>query len=239
MTRFILRRLLQLLFVLWGGATLLFFLFFTLPGSPAELIAGGGNKAPNPQVVANVNKKLGLDQPLYVQYGRYMNRLLHGDLGKSFKTGESVSEIIKERAPVSLRLAFWAIVIEVIFGISSGVLSARRRNSFADATTTIVAVVASAIPVFVLGYLIKQITGVYAYKHDWPEWARLPPLGFGPNEWYLWVIPSREQFQYLIQPAIVLASVSTAIGVSAAAKPSTCGWSGRPWRSVQLTPLKL
>jgi len=211
MTSYILRRLLQLVFVLVGGATLLFFLFFTLPGSPAELIAGGANRSANPQVVANVNRKLGLDRPIYVQYGKFMNRLAHGDLGYSYRTKQSVNAIIKERAPVSLRLAFWAILLEIIVGIASGVLSARRRNSLADTGTTIIAVVASAIPVFVLGYLIKQVTGVYAFQHHWPAWARFPSLGFGPGKWYLGVIPSRTQLKSLIQPAIVLAAVSTAI----------------------------
>ena len=120
MPSFILRRMFQLLFVLWGGATLLFFMFFTLPSDPAEIMAGGNNRVPDPQVVENIREKYGLDDPIIVQYAHYMNRVVHGDLGKSFRTGESVSDIVKERAPVSLRLAFWAITIEVIVGISSG-----------------------------------------------------------------------------------------------------------------------
>jgi peptide/nickel transport system permease protein len=211
MTSFIFRRLLQMVFVLWAGATLLFFLLFALPSSPGELIAGGANRAANPQVVRNVNHKLGFDRPIYVQYGKFLNRVVHGDLGRSYRTDEKVSDILKERGPISLRLAFWAIVIEVLIGVSSGVLSARRRNSLADSITTLVAVVASAIPVFVLAYLMKQITGVYAFQHDWPAWASFPALGFGPNEWFLGIIPTLDQLKYLIQPAIVLASVSAAI----------------------------
>jgi peptide/nickel transport system permease protein len=210
MIRFIIRRLFQLVFVLWAGATLLFFLMFTLPNSPGELIAGGNGRAANPQVVRNVNHKLGFDRPVWVQYTKFLNRTIHGDLGHSFRTGESVNDILRERAPLSLRIAFWAIVIEVVVGISSGVLSARRRNSIADTATTLIAVVASAIPVFVLAYLMKQVTGVYTYQHHMPGWTRLPALGFGPNE-FLFVIPSVEQLRYLVQPAIVLAAVSTAI----------------------------
>ena len=211
MLSFIVRRLFQLIFVVWGGATLLFLLFFTLPSDPAVVMAGGTNKTPDPQVVQNIREKLGFDRPLYVQYGKFIGRVAQGDLGESYRTKEKVSDIVKQRAPVSLRLAFWAILIEVTVGISSGVLSARRRNSLADTFTTTTAVVASAIPVFVLGYLMKQITGVYAYQHNWPEWARFPTLGWGPDEWYLGIIPSADQFKYLIQPAIVLAAVSTAI----------------------------
>jgi ABC-type dipeptide/oligopeptide/nickel transport system permease component len=211
MLSFIVRRLIQLIFVVWGGATLLFLLFFTLPSDPAVVMAGGSNKSPDPQVVQNIREKMGFDRPLYVQYGKFIGRVAQGDLGESYRTKEKVSDIVKQRAPVSLRLAFWAILIEVTVGISSGVLSARRRNSIADTFTTTTAVVASAIPVFVLGYLMKQITGVYAYQHGWPEWARFPTLGWGPDEWYLGIIPSLDQLEYLIQPAIVLAAVSTAI----------------------------
>jgi peptide/nickel transport system permease protein len=211
MLSFIVRRLFQLIFVVWGGATLLFLLFFTLPSDPAVVMAGGSNKSPDPQVVQNIREKMGFDRPLYVQYGKFIGRVAQGDLGESYRTKEKVSDIVKQRAPVSLRLAFWAILIEVTVGISSGVLSARRRNSIADTFTTTTAVVASAIPVFVLGYLMKQITGVYAYQHGWPEWARFPTLGWGPDEWYLGIIPSLDQLEYLIQPAIVLAAVSTAI----------------------------
>ncbi len=211
MTSYILRRTLQLVFVLWAGSTLLFFLLFTLPNSPGELIAGGASRTANPVVVKNVNHKLGFDRPIYVQYGKFLARTVRGDLGESYRTHEKVNDILKERAPLSLRIAFWAIVIEILVGISSGVLSARRRNSLADTVTTLVAVVASAIPVFVLAYLMKQVTGVYAFQHNWPAWMRFPALGFGPNEWYLWIIPSREQLKYLVQPVIVLASVSTAV----------------------------
>lgn len=208
---FIFRRFLQLLLVLWGGATLLFFLFFALPTNPAELLAGGANKAPNPQVVANIKAKYGLDKPLIVQYETYLDNAIHLDLGTSYKDKTPVSEIIAKRLPGSLRLATWAMAIEVVFGIGLGVLSARKRNSFSDTATTIFAVVASAIPVFLLAYLLKQITGVYAFQHHWPSWARWPTLGIGPNEWRFGIIPTGAQFKYLFQPAVVLASVSTAV----------------------------
>ncbi|MEO6988961.1 MAG: ABC transporter permease, partial [Aquihabitans sp.] len=117
----------------------------------------------------------------------------------------------KRRAPTSLRVAFWAVLIEATVGIGSGMLSARKRNSIGDYATTISAVVLSAIPVFVLGYLIKQVTGVYAFQHDWPMWARFPTRGLGTDEWMLWVIPTSGTWKALVQPAFVLAAVGTAI----------------------------
>lgn len=212
MAAFIVRRLLQLLLVLWGGATLLFFLFFVISGNPAERMAsGGGARNPDPQVVANLEAKYGLDEPIPVQYWNYMTSLARGDLKQSFYGDRDVSEIAKERAPNSFRLAFWAVMIEAVAGIGGGMLSARRRNSFGDYFTTITAVVLSAIPVFVLGYMLKQVFGVVAYKNDWPAWARFPTRGLGDDDWMFWVIPTSGTWKSLVLPAIVLASVSTAL----------------------------
>lgn len=212
MGSFLLRRTLQLLLVLWGGATLLFIIFNALPTNPAERFASGnGNRNPNPQVVENLEKKFGIDKPVPEQYIDYMTGLLHGDFGNSYVNSEPVSDIIKEKLPPSLRLAFWAIVVESVIGISAGALSARKRNSIGDWVTTLTAVILSAIPVFVLAYLIKQVTGVYAYQHDWPEWARFPTIGYGPNEYFLGIIPVNGTWKYMVQPVFVLASVGTAI----------------------------
>jgi len=212
MGSFLLRRTLQLIFVLWGGATLLFLLFNALPTNPAERFAsGGGERAPDPQVVANLEKQMGIDKPVPQQYLNYMSDLLHGDLGTSYVTKEPVMDIVKEKLPHSLRLAFWAILVESAIGISAGALSARKRNSAGDWITTITAVMLSAIPVFVLAYVIKQITGVYAYQHDWPAWASFPTIGYGPDEYILGVIPINGTWKFLVQPVFVLASVGTAI----------------------------
>ena len=211
MLSFIFRRILQLLFILWGGATLLFILFFALPSDPAELMAGSAQKTPNPQVVENIRNRFNLDDPIPVQYINYLKKAVTLDLGTSYTDGREVTEIISERLPNSVRLASWAMFVEVIAGVGFGVIAARKRNSLSETGTTIFAVVASAIPVFLLAYLLKQITGVYAFQHHWPEWARLPTFGIGPNSWHLGFIPSAEQLEYLVQPTLVLASVSTAV----------------------------
>jgi ABC-type dipeptide/oligopeptide/nickel transport system permease component len=212
MASFLLRRTLQLLLVVWGGATILFLIFFIISGNPAEIIAsGGGARNPDPQVVANLEKQYGLDKSRPEQYRAYMTRLMKGDLGTSFRTREKVTQIVKRRAPTSLRVAFWALIIETVVGIGSGMLSARKRNSIGDWLTTIAAVVASAIPVFVLAFLIRQVTGVTAFQHNWPSWARFPPIGLGADEWIFGVIPTANTWKFVVQPAFVLAAVSTAI----------------------------
>ncbi len=210
MTTFIVRRLVSLLLTLLGGFTVLFILFFALPGDPAELMAGGGNKNPSPAVVAAIREKFHLNDSVPEQYVRRLGETVTLS-GTSYQTKEPVRDVVAERLPNSLRLAVWAIAIEITVGVGFGVLSARRRNSVADYASTLSAVVMSAIPVFVLAYLLKQVTGVYAFQHNWPDALRLPPIGIGPKEWYLGFIPSLEQLKYLIQPALILASVSTAI----------------------------
>lgn len=211
MFAFVARRAAGLLFILWGAVTVMFFLFFLLPDDPAELIAGGGGKNPDPQVVQNIRDKYGLDDPVVVQYGNYLKRMATFDFGTSYRDSEPVTDVIRDKAPASLRLAFWAIVIEATVGIGSGVLSAVKKYSASDTVTTLLAALMSATPVFVLAFLIQQVTGVYANQHDWPDWARFPVQGIGPNQWFAGVIPSFEQFQFLVQPAIVLASVSTVV----------------------------
>ncbi|MFN8051823.1 MAG: ABC transporter permease [Acidimicrobiales bacterium] len=211
MAVFIVRRLFSLAVTLLGGFTLLFLLFFTLPSDPATKIASNnGAKNPPPAVVHNVEKRLGLDKPIYEQYWNRLRDTVTLS-GESYTTREKISDMVKLRLPASLRLAVWAMLLEAGIGIGSGVLSARRRGSIADAVTTIAAVVAGAIPVFVLGYLLVLLTGVYTHDHSWASWAHLPTLSqYHADKWFF-IFPAPSEIKYLIQPAVVLASVSTAI----------------------------
>jgi ABC-type dipeptide/oligopeptide/nickel transport system permease component len=189
----------------------LFFLFFTLPCDPARLIAGGANRSIDAGVVERINDRYGLDEPLLTQFKDYWSRTIHWDLGESFLNRRSVNDILGEKAVNSIRLGIWAIIIEIVVGISVGVLSALRRYSFSDKATTIITAAASAIPVFVLGFLLQWMFAVYPNKQDWPDWAHLRTQGIGPNSWAFFFIPTGEQWRYLILPAITLASVSTAL----------------------------
>jgi ABC-type dipeptide/oligopeptide/nickel transport system permease component len=189
----------------------LFLIFFALPGDPANLIAGGAERNIDPGVVERINERYGLDEPMTTQFVKYWQRTLQWDLGDSFLTRRSVNETLGQRAPNSIRLAFWAIVIEIVVGISVGLVSAIRRYSIGDRFTTIVTAAASAIPVFVLGLVLQWMFAVQPNKLDWPEWARLRTSGIGPDSWAFFVIPTGEQWRYLVLPAITLASVTTAL----------------------------
>ena len=211
MTSYLIRRILLIIPTVFFALSFLFLLFFTLPGDPANLIAGGGDRPPDPGVLERVEERYGFNDPLYVQFTNYWERTITWDLGESYETGRSVNETLGDRAVNSLRLGFWAVFIEVIVGISVGLISALRRYSLSDRLTTIVTAAASAVPVFVLGFILQYCFAVYPNLHDWPEWARLRTSGLGPDTWALFVIPTGEQWRYLVLPAITLASVSTAL----------------------------
>jgi ABC-type dipeptide/oligopeptide/nickel transport system permease component len=211
MTSYIFRRVLLIIPTVFLALSFLFFLFFLLPGDPAELIAGGGDRTVDQGVIERAKERYGLDDPIWVQYGNYWKRTIQWDLGESFENRRSVNEILGEHAVASLRLGIWAIIIEIIVGISVGILSAIRRYSWQDHLTTFLTAAASAIPVFVLGFILQYMFAVYPNKQGWPEWMQLKTQGIGPNSWTLFFIPTGDQWRYLILPAVTLACVSTAL----------------------------
>jgi ABC-type dipeptide/oligopeptide/nickel transport system permease component len=211
LTSYVVRRVLILVPTVFLALSFLFFLFFALPGDPANLIAGGANRTPNPTQIHQVNERYHLDQPILEQFEHYWGRTLHWDLGESFQDRRSVNEILGERSVNSIRLAIWAILIEIVVGISVGLIAAIRRYSWSDRLTTVITAGASALPVFVLGFILQYALAVYPNQHDWPEWARLRTSQIGPDSWRLFFIPTGEQWRYLVLPAICLASVSTAL----------------------------
>lgn len=211
MTTYAIRRLLLVVPVVFGAMTVLFLLFFVIPGDPVELLAGAeGRSVPEPTRRA-IEARFGLDQPLYQQYLDYWVRTLQFDLGESYVTRRDVSETLGRTAAASARLTLWAVTVEIVIGLTAGVVSAIRRYSFLDSLVTVSTAAASAIPVFVLGYLFQQAFAVFPNQNDWPDWARFPAQGIGPDTWSLFVIPRGEQWRYLLFPAVTLASVSTAL----------------------------
>jgi oligopeptide transport system permease protein len=208
---YVIRRVLVLALTVFVALSLLFLLFFALPGDPAHLIAGGARRPPDPGVVERAAARYGLDEPILVQFGRYWQRTLQWDLGDSFINGRSVNEILGDHATNSVRLGVWAILLEVVVGVGVGLLAAIRRHSVSDRVTTIVTAGMSALPVFVLGFLLQYAFAVYPNKHGWPDVFRMRVLGLGPDSWTLFFVPTGEQWRYLLLPAVTLASVSTAL----------------------------
>jgi peptide/nickel transport system permease protein len=157
MLRFVVRRLVGLIPTLLVLSFLLFIWLRMLPGGPAGALLG--DKA-TPEKIANLNKVLGLDQPLPVQYLRFLGRVLTGDFGSSLSGGRPVVDELADAFPATIELAVAALLFAVVLGIPLGYLSARKRGSFLDNGVIVGTLVGVAVPVFFLGYLLKQYVAV-------------------------------------------------------------------------------
>lgn len=211
MFAFIVRRLLQLIPTVFLAISFLFLLFYVLPSDPASIIAGGNNRNPDPLIVEQVRERYGFNDPLWRQFLSYWGDVIRWDLGDSFRDGRSVNSILAERAPRSIRLAIWATLIEITVGITVGLISAVKRYSLIDKVTTVATTAAAAVPAFVLGYLLQYLFAVTPEKRGWPDWMQLKTSRLGPDSWIAFIIPTGDQWRYLVLPAITLACVSTAL----------------------------
>jgi peptide/nickel transport system permease protein len=165
---YIVRRLLQMVPVLLLVSIMGFGLLYILPGDPAIAILG--ENAGNRDTYLALREELGLNQPVYMQYLSWLNRVAHGDLGRSIRTNEPVAEMLLRRAPISLYVGAVGLVIGVAIGLSVAVLSALRPGSRLDALGTLFAMGGIAIPGFFEALLLMY---VFAVLLRW-----LPPSGF-------------------------------------------------------------
>ena len=157
MARYIARRLLLAIPVLIGASFLIFAMVFALPGDPIRAL--GGDRPISPAVQAQLRDEYNLDDPLLVQYGKYVGGLVQGDLGTDF-SGRPVADILETTVPVTLRLALVALVFEAVFGLLAGVLAGIRQKSFFDTLVLISTTLVVSIPVFVLGFLAQYVFGL-------------------------------------------------------------------------------
>lgn len=169
MLSYTLRRLLGAIPTLLVVVTVTFFLIRLAPGGPFDQ-----EQALPPDIHANLEAAYGLDQPLMVQFGRYLRGLLHGDFGPSFKYRDfTVTELIAQGLPVSLMLGLCALALAIGIGIPLGVLAALRHNSARDRLIVAVTVVGIAVPGFVVAPLLALVFGIYL---GW-----LPVAGWEPG----------------------------------------------------------
>jgi len=180
MGRYVVRRLLQIIPVFIGTTFLIFSMVFALPGDPIRALAG--DKPQPPAVTQQLRDKYNLDDPLLVQYGKYLGNLVQLDLGESFR-GREVSDIMKETWPVTVKLALTAFVFEIIIGLLAGVLAGLRRGSFIDNLVLITTTMIVSIPVFVLGFSAQILLGVKfrifpvaGLSEGWPQAYLLPAM---------------------------------------------------------------
>jgi peptide/nickel transport system permease protein len=199
MARFLARRLALGLVVMWAVATVVFIMYFVAPHDVARLIAG---RQASPETVAAVSRDLGLNRPLVAQYGSFVVRLLHGDLGYSYTNSEPVTSLIAEALPVTFSLALGGAVLWLLIGVSSGTVAARRRRSVVDRTTTGLALLFYSMPTFLLGELL--LLGLFYELH-------LIGIDFFPGGGYVPFTQDPAQWaQHLILPWLTIALVSAA-----------------------------
>ena len=162
MRNYIIRRLLLLILVLWGVTLVTFILMHVVPGDPAKVLLGklSGNEV----LVTKLRHQLGLDKPLIVQYFEFVKGILRGNLGNSYKFKASVMSLILERMPATIKLTFGALVIGLLVGLSSGVISAVRRYSIWDTFSMLFAFIGVSMPVFWLAMLLQLL---FAVKLGW------------------------------------------------------------------------
>ncbi len=158
MGAFLARRFLQLLPVIWGVGTLVFLLLHIVPGDPVEIMLGENALAANKEAL---REQLHLNDPLRKQYVIFWKQVLHGDLGASFISKRPVAKLVQERAPLTFKLTFWALIAAVLIAIPLGVLSASFRDGFFDHAVLAYTMLGAAMPNFWLGPLLMLFFSVY------------------------------------------------------------------------------
>jgi len=187
MARFLLRRVLLAVPVLFGVATLVFSLIHLVPGDPVQAMLG---ETASPQDVAVLRGRLGLDRPLLTQYGAFLAGLAAGNLGRSLRTNQPVTAAIAERLPATLELAAAAMAVAVLFAIPLGILAAARAGTAIDHLATTAALVGISVPNFWLGPLLAILFSIM--------------LGWLP-------VSGRGTLAHLVLPAITLGAPLAAV----------------------------
>jgi peptide/nickel transport system permease protein len=184
---YVLRRLWQSALTLLGVSLLVFVVLRVLPGDPAKMLLPDG--APQ-SAVDELNRQLGLHEPLHVQYGIFIRSVVRGDFGQSFQYRAPALRVVTERIAATAELALAALILTVAIGVSLGILAAVRRGTRYDYASTFLAVLGQSLPNFWLGIMLILLFGVAL------RW--LPTSGF-------------ESWRHIVLPAITLAAFPTAL----------------------------
>ncbi|WP_173089099.1 ABC transporter permease [Devosia sp. 1635] len=195
MISFILRRILISIPTLLLVSLLVFGLLKLLPGDPAVALAG---QEPDPQVIEALRVKYGLDQPVYIQYFKWLSGILQGDFGLSVRTRLPIGETILQRLPVTIQLSLQAMLIALLIGIPAGVLAAIKRGTPADYLVSLIGLGGLSIPSFWLGIMLILLFAV--------------SLGWLPSGGYASLLQSPlDNLRFTLLPSIVLGTAAAAI----------------------------
>ena len=196
MGRYLVVRLYSMALTLAGLTVLVFLMLHLIPGTVVEQLIGADAVA-SPEMVAQLKRFFGLDQPWHVQYGRWLGQLLHGDLGLSWRTGKPVVRLIWERLPVTLELTGLAVAFALAAGITAGLVSALRPERAADQVTRLSVLVGLSIPVFWQGTMLILFFSLYL------RW--MPPV-----VWVDFLADPRRNLTIMLLPTICLGTASAA-----------------------------
>lgn len=165
-----------------------------VPGDPVLALAGEDR---DPETLAAIRERLGLNDPLPVQYARWLGNALTGDLGRSYRTSEPVLDVIAQKLPVTLQLGIMAMAIALIIGIPAGILSATRRGTVVDYGANVLALSGLSLPNFWLGIMLIMLVSV--------RWRLLPASGYVP-----FFEEPVQSLRTMIMPAFVLGTALAA-----------------------------
>ncbi|WP_202080732.1 ABC transporter permease [Caldalkalibacillus salinus] len=168
MLAYIIRRLLLLIPVLIGMSIVTFAIIYLIPGNPAQTMLG---EQATEESLAQLEESLGLNEPLYVQYGLYVKGIVQGDLGTSLRTKNDITEEMRPYLAATMELTLFAMIFAVFVGVNAGILSAWKQNSWFDFTSMFIALIGVSLPVFFLALLEQWY---FAHKLQW-----LPAIGRG------------------------------------------------------------
>ncbi len=196
MSRYLLRRTIGALVVMWAVATLVFFMLRIVPGDPVGAMLFDAGDA---EAVEALRRKLGLDQPIWVQYGKWFWAVLQGDLGNSiYGSRVPVSQLVMEALPRTLSLAGLAFLLAILIAVPAGLIAATKRNSAADHAVTLFAFLGLSMPDFWVGILLII---VFAANLQW-----LPAIGYVPLSEGFW-----PWLSHLLLPAVAVGTAFSAI----------------------------
>lgn len=190
----IVKRFMQMILLLVGVSIIVFLSMHLAPGDPALIIAG---PEATQESVEQIRENLGLNDPIYVQYWSYITGVLQGDFGYSYQTSQDVGQALLIRFPNTVKLAIASVFVATILGVAMGVVSALKQNTWADYTSTTVALAGVSIPNFWLGAVLILVFSVSL------QWL---PVGGMNAPWY-----TLEGLKELVLPAITLGTASAAM----------------------------
>jgi peptide/nickel transport system permease protein len=206
---------LQIIPVLLGVSIVVFFMVRAIPGDPAQIMLG---QQATQEQVQQIRENMGLDKPIFVQYGLFLKDALRGDLGDSIVTGRPVTTELLTRLPATLELTAFAMLIAILVGIPVGVISAVRQYSLLDKTTSVLALTGISMPIFWLAMILVVIFGVNLELLPFP--GRLDPTTGITAITGLVLVDSLltlnfagfwDGLLHLIMPALALATIPMAV----------------------------